>query len=200
MRDPITLSMLTKMVHAMRLLFNDVYTTSLLRCMFVLAFRAFLRISEMTIDLKSCNTNHCIMLSNIRIKEKENCIELKFTSYKHKSDDKPFCLMIKGDSSPICPVKILADYLYQRKFAPGPLFIFQNAKPVNRKYFNEKLELLLKFCGFDKNNVHIRSHSFRIGAATHAIQTGHTYEQVEIMGRWHSQAFKRYIRVSSFIN
>ena len=199
-RDPITFPMLTKMVDVMHLIFNDCYTVSLLRCMYVLAFRAFLRISEMTFEQKSTVTNHCINLSNISINNRENLLEISFHSFKHKSDDKPFHLVIKGDPSPYCPVRLLAEYLNHRKYAPGPLFILQNAKPVDRKYFNDKLAFIIQFCGFNKSNIHIRSHSFRIGAATYAIQKGYTYEQVEIMGRWHSQAFKRYIRVTSFIN
>ena len=199
-RDPITFSMLTEMVNKIDFSIEDIYTRSLLRCMFFLAFRAFLRISKITYEHSSSKTNHCIYLSNIKINHQDRTLELLFNSYKHKKGDKPFCLIIKGDGSHCCPVRLMAEYLYHRKFAPGPLFIQSNMQPVDRKYFNEKLNFILKVCGFDQNKLHIRSHSFRIGAATHAIQKGYTNEQVEIMGRWRSQAFKRYIRVSSFTN
>ena len=199
-RDPITFPMLSKMIDSMPLLFDDIYTVCLLRSMFILAFRAFLRISEMSFENKSNGNNHCLNLSDIQINQKHNYIEVIFRSFKHKSDHKPFHLVIKGDSSQYCPVRLLAEYLNCRKYAQGPLFLLQNTVPVDRKYFNSRLAMVLQFCGFTKDNMHIRSHSFRIGAATYAIQKGYTYEQVEKMGRWHSLAFKRYIRISSFTN
>ena len=42
-----------------------------------------------------------------------------------------------------------------------------------------------------------KSHSFRIGGATNAISKGVPYEKVKEMGRWQSDAAKRYIRIPS---
>ena len=44
----------------------------------------------------------------------------------------------------------------------------------------------------------IKSHSFRIGAATYAATVGYTEAQIQKMGRWKSGAFRKYIRISSF--
>ena len=46
---------------------------------------------------------------------------------------------------------------------------------------------------------HIRSHSFRLGAATYALMRGYSHDQIQVMGRWNSTAFKNYLRVKSFI-
>ena len=43
----------------------------------------------------------------------------------------------------------------------------------------------------------IKSHSFRIGGATNAICRGIPYDQVQEIGRWQSDAAKRYIRVTT---
>jgi hypothetical protein len=40
-----------------------------------------------------------------------------------------------------------------------------------------------------------KAHSFRIGAATHAASRGYSDQDIQIMGRWHSDAFKKYIRI-----
>ena len=185
------------MLNCIHLIFNDKYTVCLLRCMFILAFRAFLRISEMTYDTNHSSVNHCLKLSDVKINVKDNLIEVIFRSFKHKTDAKPFSLVIKGDSSSNCPVKLLAEYLNMRKYCDGPLFLIKDGTPVNRSFFNDKLAYVLSFCQLNKK-MHIRSHSFRIGAATFAIENGYSYEQVQVMGRWNSQAFKRYIRVNSF--
>ena len=198
MRDPISFSMLNKMLNSVHIIFDDIYTVCLIKSMFILAFRAFLRISEMTFDSKLSSASHCLKLSDVKIIVNKHIIEVTFRSFKHKSDNKPFSLLIKGDTSPNCPVRLLAEYLRLRKYCQGPLFLMKDGTPVVRKYFNKKLAHLLSFRGFDKLNMHIRSHSFRIGAATFAIENGYSYEQVQVMGRWNSQAFKRYIRINSF--
>ena len=45
-----------------------------------------------------------------------------------------------------------------------------------------------------KLTAHFRSHSFRIGAATWLASKGVLDEAIKHMGRWSSNAFKRYIR------
>ena len=40
------------------------------------------------------------------------------------------------------------------------------------------------------------THSFRIGAATSAIETGISDVQVKMLGRWKSNAYQRYVRTS----
>jgi hypothetical protein len=55
------------------------------------------------------------------------------------------------------------------------------------------LEFALQFSNEKINN--IKPHSFRIGVATNAISKGIPYEQVKEMGRWQSDAAKRYIRI-----
>ena len=50
-----------------------------------------------------------------------------------------------------------------------------------------------KFAGLNVKNY--KSHSFRIGAATTAWAKGFSEEQIQQMGRWNSEAFKKYIRI-----
>ena len=65
--------------------------------------------------------------------------------------------------------------------------------PVSRKFFTEHLQLAISACGFPKNLY--QAHSFRIGAATAAAESGLSDIQIQCMGRWKSAAFKKYIRI-----
>ena len=47
----------------------------------------------------------------------------------------------------------------------------------------------------DASIVNVKSHSFRIGGATNAICKGVSYDKIKEMGRWKSDAAKRYIRI-----
>ncbi|XP_055955152.1 uncharacterized protein LOC126812595 [Patella vulgata] len=45
-------------------------------------------------------------------------------------------------------------------------------------------------------NTHLyKAHSFRIGAASAACSGGHSMEAIQRMGRWNSDAYKKYIRI-----
>jgi hypothetical protein len=67
--------------------------------------------------------------------------------------------------------------------------------PVLRQYFTAQLRLALKFNDLDLSRY--QTHSFRIGTATTAAASGYTEIQIQNMGRWKSNAFRKYIRIPS---
>ena len=56
------------------------------------------------------------------------------------------------------------------------------------------LRVLFQACGLDTNR--FKGHSFRIGAASEAARLGYSDAQIRLMGRWWSDAVRRYIRLS----
>ena len=79
---------------------------------------------------------------------------------------------------PICPVKALLPYLVLRGPTPGPLFLFQDGSPLSRPRLVSAVRSVLE--SQDLYVRHFNGHSFRIGAATTAVEvTGiyclHTY-------------------------
>ena len=193
-RAPITSDMLRVMLSKVSNVSSNVYIVSLLKSMYTLAFYGFLRIGEMTKTGNEVLDKHVLQLSNVHIKPDEKSVVITFNSYKHMSGNVPFSLTIKSDESQLSVVKLLAEYLQLRGYKNGALYLLPNSKPITRNLFNKYLEKVIKDCNF---NLKIKSHSFRIGAATTAIENGYSNEQVQIMGRWRSNAFKKYVRVTS---
>ena len=191
-RSPVTLKILEKLVNTVSMIVGNNYNIALFKAMYSLAFFGFLRIGEITAPNGS-QTNHQLQLSSILIHDSDGTMTLIFHSYKHKQDSDPFRLRLHNTSDSVPVVKLMCKYLKLRGFFPGPLFILQNGKSVSRKMFSQMLMENVKLCCTGPT-VSIRPHSFRIGAATHAIEMGYNDEQVRLMGRWRTQAFRNYIR------
>jgi hypothetical protein len=61
--------------------------------------------------------------------------------------------------------------------------------------FAVQLSETIRLCGLNPNRY--KGHSFHIGAASHAAGQGMSDSQTLIKGRWKSNTFHKYIRVSS---
>jgi len=90
----------------------------------------------------------------------------------------------------LCPVRAMRTYLSFRSLQPGPLFVFSNGLYVTRRFVAAFLSLALP----DVPN--INTHSFRIGGASAALSAGASDALIRIMGRWSSDCYNRYIRIS----
>ena len=113
---------------------------------------------------------------------------VSFHSYKHNQGP-PVFLVISAHAA-FRPIKAI---LAVRRNAPGPLFIFPGGTPVTKAYFGDQLKKSLAWAGLFSECY--KGHSFRIGAAITAAMQGISDEKIQRMGRWKSQAFKKYIRI-----
>ena len=121
-------------------------------------------------------------------------IKLTFENFKHNYNQRPCSLEIYRQSM-ICPVQLLSDYLVLRGSRPGAIFISHLGNPVSRDAFATQLQRAFLHCGLDTSKY--KSHSFRIGAASHAAEKGYSDAQIRALGRWKSNAFLKYLRVST---
>ena len=64
------------------------------------------------------------------------------------------------------------DYLVLRGRRPGAIFISHLGNPVPRDAFATQLKRAFRQCGLDTSKY--KSHSFRIGAASHAAEHGYS--------------------------
>ena len=72
----------------------------------------------------------------------------------------------------------------------APLFMFTSSKPLTRNSCLKHLHHALERIGYDSKN--FNTHSFRIGAATSASHAGVSTSVIKVLGRWRSDAYRRY--------
>ena len=98
-----------------------------------------------------------------------------------------------GDPS-LCPVPVLDSLTSATGQREGPLFCLQTGVPLNRPRLNRLVRELAARSGAPTK---YSSHSFRIGAALAAAAVGIPEWQIQALGRWSTDCYKRYIRLPS---
>lgn len=193
-RAPITTDILHKLLTFIPTYYST-YDSSLYQAMFSLAFHAFLRVGEFTIRAQSSPDNKIVQFSDIAfpvLSDKSHALQLTLRFFKGNTACTPFTLLIQPHRGILCPVKIMAQFIKLRGTSPGPLFRYTDAKAISRSQFNKILKQALESNGI---TAHIKPHSFRIGAATSACAVGIPDDTIQRLGRWKSDAYKRYIRM-----
>ncbi|XP_062590269.1 uncharacterized protein LOC134251855, partial [Saccostrea cucullata] len=196
-RQPITLDILGKLLVAIPHVANSKYQEYLYMAMFLLAFYAFLRVGEITV--RSGSNPNLLLRRNVSFRRDKKQVRMVVTmiNFKHNLGKKPVQLEINPQPKcSFCPVQAMRNYLEMRGAEEGALFCYRSGRPISRTEFCDVLRSALKFSKLDSNT--FKAHSFRIGAATQAHLQGFSDSQIRVMGRWHSESFKRYIRVSMF--
>jgi len=192
-RLPIDKQLLGTLIGALEHTIPSPKVRILFQAMFALAFHAFLRIGEITVRATS-DKDHEHLLKVNQVNLTPQALTVNFISYKH-SKGQPFTLSVHPNPlASECPVQIMHKYLASRGSGSGPLFQLAPSVPVTRTFFNAQLRLALAFCKLPTDR--FKAHSFRIGAATTAASMGLSDSQIRQLGRWQSDAFKKYIRCS----
>ena len=186
-RLPISVPVLHLLADSCRHVTDSAYSAALLRAMYLIMFHAFLRVGEVT------RSHNNILFSQLSLLPQFATIT--FHRAKHLIGP-PISVSVPTAGGSYCPVASINRYIALRGQAPGPLFCLGGGHPVTPNMFNSWLASSLSHSSL--SSLPIKSHSFRIGAATHAAAVGYTDAQIQKMGRWKSNAFRKYIRISSF--
>lgn len=124
-------------------------------------------------------------------------IQLILRHFKTIKNNDPIILSITSNKDPqLCPVRALQTYFNFYSHTEGPLFQFIGGSPVSYNFVTLNLRKAITFIGLDP--LAYKGHSFRIGAATQAAKSGFSESYIQQLGRWNSNAMKRYIRIQSF--
>lgn len=96
--------------------------------------------------------------------------------------------------SSTCAVKSLKNlFTIQPLPSTAPLFADHLGKPLTRSTFITTLKTRLASIGLDSTKY--SGHSFRRGAATSAAAAGYSDYEIQLLGRWRSDAYKLYLDV-----
>ena len=97
-----------------------------------------------------------------------------------------------------CPVSAMRKLIQidTHRHSHAPLFCIGllEQQPFTREYVVQKLQQIAITCGLGR--AAWNGHSFRSGAATWAAEVGIPEAQIQILGRWRSDAYKSYIEYS----
>ncbi len=193
-RTPITPSMLVQLVKLADVGCSTYYEAVLFKNVFLMAFSCFLRISEFCVgsNASKMDSHKVLGISDIHITQQGE-LQINIRYSKTDQQGKGTILCVEKSSNQYCIVTATQNYLAMRPKCEGPLFVHYNCLPLTRYQFNAVLKRLLSLGGVQGV---VRSHSFRIGAATYWSQKVPDHK-IKEMGRWSQSStnHKRYIRV-----
>lgn len=194
MRLPITVPILDRLIQAVVHTATTAYYRVLFQAMFLFAFNTFARVGEITM---TGNNQNNLLLSDVQLEQPSSglVINVFFSRFKHNPNNARHKISFGHGPTKSSAAKALHDYLLLRGSNSGPLFVIPGNTPVPRPLFDRQLHRCLAFCKLDSTCY--KGHSFRIGAASYAAEQGYSDAKICSMGRWHSSAFRKYIRANS---
>lgn len=186
-RAPITIQLLHRIRQYLSIHFST-HDRHMVWSAVTLAFFGLLRSAEYTSPTTTCPSNDTLTLSDVSMFKNKMLINIRAS----KTDQFRQGTVIRFFRlpSPLCPVAAMEAFLQYRIGAGRPLYRFANGTLLTRQWVSRFLADVFPLL----NN--INTHSFRIGGATAAASNGVSDAIIQTMGRWNSDCFQRYIRVS----
>ncbi len=200
MRLPIQLDLLCLLVDSTFHISASKHMQLLLRAMYLLAFHAFLRIGEIaaknaTDSFSPLQFSDVVFLPNTN---PTSCF-VNLQKTKNSNCNQSIHLRAVANTQPLyCPVRALTDFKQFRGCHEGMFFTLPCKGPITKQCFNTHLARSIAYAGLDPKRY--KAHSFRIGAATYAALRGTPNHTIQLLGRWKSDAFLKYIRIPNLSN
>ena len=159
-------------------------------------FFGFLRSGEMTTsEVGEFDPGQHLTVRDITVDDIQNPRVVSVRIKQSKTD--PFrhgtSIVLSRTDLLLSPVAALLAYLVVQGDRDGPLFLFRG-QPLTRPRLVSELRKALTLVGLKPEKY--AGHSFRIGAATTAAVCGVSVDVITTLGRWKSQAYQLYVRMS----
>ena len=200
-RAPLTRPHLLAILRHLRV---STYNNVVLRAAFTLAFAGFLRVGEFTYkkvdrELGTSYAKWFLAKKSIRVAEGGASMQLTLPASKTDPFRKGITLTIAATNDAGCPVHAITrlQAIDHHRPASSPLFCIgrDQQQAFTREYVVRSLQRLALSAGLKQGTWN--GHSFRRGAATWAAERGITDSEIQILGRWRSDAYRAYIEYST---
>lgn len=190
-RKPITPDMLKGLHQAFATLCSSSEETNLFRAALLTGFFGAYRPSELLASGKQDRSGRALQKHDLTWSDGEVALTLR----QSKTDQRGFShttRLRESQDCPLCPVRALKEYLGASCNEQGYLFQHADGSPLTLFQFRALFRRGLRMIGADPKDFGL--HSLRIGAASTAASLGMPAEAIQRIGRWHSSAYRRYIR------
>ena len=161
-----------------------------------LGFFGFLRSGEMVAPEDGLfDPGQHLSFADILVDDRLNpsCLSVKIKQSKTDPFRQGVTIHLRRTDSCLCPVAGVLAYMVLRGSGPGPLFRFNDGRPLTRQRLVAAVRAALAESGREPRDY--AGHSFRIGAATTAAACGLSAELIKTLGRWKSCAYQLYVRL-----
>lgn len=190
-RSPLTADALKQILAFLPMLVQSNYEVKLYTAAFSLCYAGFLRLAEFT-SLSRSDARPPLTRKDVTILSDKSALTLSIRRSKSNQSGSPQVVTLRAapGAGPLCPVEAMRKYLSVRPRALS-LFCHYDGAPLTRHQFQRLLQRAatrLRLKG------RVSSHSLRIGAASSAAARGLSDLEIMRLGRWSSNAFRRYVR------
>lgn len=190
-RIPVTVAQLHTILHRIQFLrFTDVQKKMFLAAA-SLAFFGMLRSSEYTCTTQtSFHNNSDLAVHDVWFSNNHQVMFIRIKASKTDPFRAGCVIRVGATGTSVCPIALMDQYLSVRPVGPGPLFWHSHQRYLTR---NDMVVLLRSVFPTLSN---VNTHSFRIGGASSAASAGISDSNIQILGRWTSDAYRRYLHFS----
>ena len=188
-KAPITFAQL-KCILAHISTFVSVHNKYMMSAAVLTAFFGLLRVSEYTTDSPHIYDPLVhLCLNDVSINFHRQLLLVTIKASKTDPFREGLQIRLTATNHHLCPVTAMVRFLAVRGQQQGPLFRFENGRFLTRSH----VTAILKVCF--PGVVTISTHSFRRGGASALAASGVPQYVIQIMGRWRSDAFLRYVEL-----
>lgn len=156
----------------------------------IVGFHALLRGGEF-LD----KSPHGATLLRRHITLRQKSFTLHLVRSKTDTYDEGITLTVQASGGPLCPFTWVAAALARAPNQHPDSPLFQNSKGLALTYISFQ-SFLNRVCVLAKLGPGYKTHSLRIGMATTLIELGFPADLVQQMGRWLSDSYQFYVRIS----
>lgn len=162
-------------------------------CLFLFAFFLLARKSNLVPTVLQDVSNHrCLWRSDVSYFDGNLVVILNWSKTIQFGERILEVPLLKLPGSPLCPVNAYSNMLKMVKGKSNDcLFLLPGGRPITYYLFQKKLRSVLTDIGIDGHLY--SSHSFRRGFATLAFRNNISSDEIQLLGDWKSEAYKRYI-------